>query len=297
MGKRKKGKRSDFLVYILVMVILFVLRIIPKSLSRAFCIGLGKLAYKLDKKHRELSVNNLKMAFPEKSDDEILDISRKVFENLGATLYDMAIMPKINERNYKKYFEFEGEEHLREALNRGKGILLISGHLCNWEMLSAHCLNSDWTSVLAKDIHNEYFNGYIKRARKNKKTHFLPVRSSVGKVIKILRAGETVTTLIDQHAHAHEAVMVDFFGRKASTGKFMALLSIKLDITILPMFVKRVGKYKYKHYYLEPVKITKTGDRQKDILDNTQTLTKVVEDEIRKRPEDWLWVHNRWKQT
>jgi KDO2-lipid IV(A) lauroyltransferase len=296
MGKNKKGKSSDFITYLLFTGILSILRRLPKKLARSFCVKLGRAAYKLDKKHREITINNLKMAFKEKSDDEILDISRKVFENIGATIFDYALIPAINEDNFQDYFEFEGTEYVKDALDKKKGILFISGHLCCWEMLSCQSFLFGGTSVLAKDLHNRYVDNYVKKIRSKNDVQVIPTRHSVGRVIKILKNGGSVYTLLDQNTRRHEAVFVDFFDRKAATVYFAALLALKLvDISIIPTFVKRDGEFKYKIYYLEPFEIIRTSDRKKDILDNTQALTKIIEDEVRKKPEDWFWVHDRWK--
>ena len=295
MAKKKKNKSLDYITYLFSIGILFILRKLPVRLSRGLCISLGRIAYRLDKKHREMSVNNLKMSFPEKSEKEIIELSLKVFENLGRTLFDYARIPAINRDNYKDYFEFEGTEYLSEALEKKKGILFVTAHLCCWEMLSASNFLYGALHVVAKDIRNSYIDGYVKRLRNRNNVTVIPARDSIRRIMKVLKRGGFVYTLMDQYTKKREAELVDFFGRRAATGYFPALLALRMDITVIPTFIRRNGEDKYKIYYLKPFDIIKTGDRKKDLVDNTQAFTKVIEDEIRKSPEEWFWVHNRWK--
>jgi KDO2-lipid IV(A) lauroyltransferase len=253
------------------------------------------MAYRLDKKHRLMAVNNLKMAFPDKSEQQINELSLKVFENLGLTLFDYSRLPVINRDNFKSYFEFEGMEYVDEAIDKKKGILFITAHLCCWEMLSVCSFLYGALHVVAKDIHNSYIDAYVKELRGKNNVSVIPARNSIKEIIKILKNGGFVYTLMDQYTKKHEAELVDFFGRKAATGYFPALLALKLDMTVIPTFIKRTGECKYKVSYMSPFEIIKTKDRKKDTRDNTQVFTKLIEDEIRKNPEDWFWVHNRWK--
>lgn len=296
MAKKKKGKSSDYIVYLLLLSVMLVLRLLPKTLAKWLCIKLGLLVYRIDKKHRALAVDNLKKAFIDKSDNEILDICRKVFENLGRILFDYSRIPLIDSNNYSDFFEYEGVGHLKDAQKNKKGILLLSAHLCCWEMLGAHnFICTDSASVIAKDLHNKRVNGYVKKMRGRFGGNVIATRDSVRQVMKILNGSGTVCALIDQYAHKHEAINVEFFGRSASTHYFAALIAQKLDIAVIPMFLSRVGDFKYRIKYQKPCEITRTGDRKKDLHDNTQIFTKVIEDEIRSRPEDWLWVHKRWR--
>ncbi len=296
MAKKKKSKRSDYIGYLLFKTILFALRSLPLALSRCFCVKLGRLAFKLDKKHREITQKNLALSFPDKTEEEILKMSKEVFYNLGLTLFDYVRMPTFNSANYKEHFEFEGIEHIKAAKKRGKGAILLSAHICCWELLVAHCLEFDGESAgLGKDLHNPYVNKYVKEMRRSYGAEVLETRHSIRRVMKLLKSGGYVLALLDQNTHKHEAELVDFFGRKAATQYFVALLALKLDMSIVPMFMSRVGKDKYKIIYRKPCEFNITGDRKQDIHHITQVLTKVIEDEIRLRPAEWFWVHNRWK--
>ena len=290
----------DGLVYILFLGFVRLVRSLPAATARRLGMGLGILAYWLDFRHYSVAMINLRRVFSHRMEGpQIRAMCREVFTNLGIVLVDFIRSISLTSQNINDHFTFEGEENLLKARAKGKGILILSAHLGNWELLAAHCLKFGQGNeyVVTKRIHNPYLDRFINNLRRSMGVEILPHRGSARDLVKKLKEGAMVGFVLDQSASEKEAVWVDFFGEKVPTYKSLALLAMNLGTPVLPTFAIRDGDGRYRMVYKEEVELVSTGNSKEDVVANTARFNRIIEDMILSCPEQWFWVHNRWKHA
>lgn len=296
--KVKNNKTLYFLSYAGFWAVAKFVLILPKGFARRLGIFMARLAFRVDIRHRRLAVYNLTLAYGgEKSIAEIRAMARQVYRNLGVMFVDFLQAPKLTRENVDEHFEFEGIENLDEAARLGRGIIAFSGHLGNWELIIGHTLKmgTGKESTVVKRIGNPYIDEFICNQREKLGGKLIPTRRTAGEILKRLKRGEFVVFVVDQRAKRQEGIFVKFFSIPALTNIAPALMAIKTGAVLLPVFVIRLPDGRHRIIYGKPMEPISTGDRKQDIIDNTKIITKCVEDMIRKYPEQWFWVHSRWK--
>ncbi len=286
-------------IYYLLKFLLWIISFLPIRLSVRLGGFLGKLAYSLAGKNRRISISNLKFVFgKEKSASEIRTIAKQVFINLGETLAEIACLPKINRSNIHDFVEGEGIDRLDRVLKKGKGAIILGSHFGNWELMAAYgpIARGYKISVIGRRIYYEKFNELIVKLRENSglKVIYRDDKSLLKKVVKALNNNEIIGIVPDQDVKGVDGVFVDFFGKLAYTPTGLVNIALFTGATVFPCFLVR-GKNKHKIIVEEPIQFEVTGDKDRDILVNTQKWSKVVEGYIRKYPEQWVWIHRRWK--
>jgi KDO2-lipid IV(A) lauroyltransferase len=175
-------------------------------------------------------------------------------------------------------------------------VLAVSAHLGNWEWLSAHALRYGTVHIVARAIHNPDLDREIRRRREAAGVRQIyPDRESPRAILRALRAGEAVCFLVDQSAKGDEGVAVPFFGKPAPTHTGPALLALRTGATVFPILAVRLPDRRIEIRYGEPLALERTGDLDRDVKAATALFTRVVEDAIRERPDQWFWVHDRWR--
>lgn len=257
---------------------------------------LGRLLYVIDGKHRKLAIKNLTMTLG-LDNGEAKETARRVFENIGATFAEFINIPDLNKSFFDDNVEVEGFENYLKAKGDGKGVLMLGAHLGNWELLGAvHLIKmGQAASVVYKRAKNHYVTSFIDSVRRSYGVKTIPHRNSVREILASLKRGEGVGILLDQHAGSKEAVVVDFLGRPAATNFGLAVIALKTGAPVVPMFLLREGEGRYRAVYDEPIHLRKSGDYEKDIREATVIFNSMVEKYVRKYPEQWFWVHDRWK--
>ena len=277
-------------------ILCWLLGHIPLILLLWFGRGLGRLGFYLDKKHREIVLNNLQTVFgQEKSPDEIHLIAKNVFENLGMNLMEFFRLPWLKREDLEGYVEPEGFENLRKAYEKGKGVIILTGHFGNWEMVGFfYALMGYPFDVVVRDIDNPVMDAFVRWVRAGAGNRIISKNRSMRGLIRTLSKGGMAAILLDQNVTWSEGVFVYFFDRLACTNKGTALLAMASGATVVPTFTIREGK---KHRFIigQEIAVHDTGDRARDQIDNTALFTKVIEDFIRRYPEQWFWLHQRWK--
>jgi len=245
---------------------------------------------------RHTGERNLEIAFPELSIGERRLLLRRTFGNLGRLLGVFSQFTKQPE-NLLEIIDRDGFEYLAAAKQAGRGIILFTGHVGAWELSSfALSLFGHPLSFLVRRIDNPKIEAMIDRARTHLGNRTIDKRSAAREMMEILRAGETLGILVDLNTLDREGIFVDFFGRPASTTFMVAKLALRTGAAVLPVFApwdKERGCFLLK--VDPPLLIERTGNEQEDVRRLTQHYTRIVEDYVRRYPDQWLWIHRRWK--
>lgn len=294
MGSKNELKRR-FLKCILNAAVFAFPHLSAKS-SLMFGAGLGYLSYFFLPRERKRALQNLAFALrDEKNADEIIKIARALFCNLGRNLSELLRFPNLTERNIDKLVKIKGKERIDNALRRGKGAIILTAHLGNWELMAAYLsLKGYRGSVVARRIYYEGFDEIISRLRASASVSVI-YRTSAREMLKCLHGNGLLGILSDQDTDKVDGVFVDFFGSPAYTPVGPVVLAMKTGAGIVPCFIVRENG-SHTIYVEEPMELSVTGDREKDVHVNTARCNKVIESYIRKYPSQWVWMHQRWKQ-
>jgi len=288
---------TAYLEFLCAMALAKSLLYVPSSLAYLAGESLGALAYRLDRKHREIAKENLQRAFNgQLSQSAINALVRSTFINLGRTVVETCRIPKIDRENFRRLIEIEGYEHYQKAKERGRGVIYITAHLGSWELLPvASALAGEPLWIVARPLDNPYLDKAINHLRGGCGTKVLPKKRAMRGVLGALNRGGSVGILIDQNITLKEGVFVDFFGRPACTALAPALLALRTDASVLPAAIFRCGRDRHRIVVGEEISLIRTGQLAADLVANTTAFTKAIEAFVRREPAQWLWVHRRWK--
>ena len=276
--------------------ILLLFGAIPLKIRKAVFRAIFILFYHFSEKHRLITLHNLIRSFPEKILPEITRIAKNVYLNLGTVAAEFFEIPYLTEENMSEWVKFEGLENYTKALSKKKGILFYTGHLGNWELGGA-CfgLQGMGVNVIYRALDNPLLEDFVAWFRTHTGHKVIPKGGAARKIVKLLKKNEMIGILIDQNVSWREGVFVDFFGRPASTTTGLAALALQTEAPVIPVFIVRLEDETYKIIIYEEVEITKTDDYEADLFENTQRLTCIIEDLVRKYPDQYFWLHQRWK--
>lgn len=277
-------------------MLLLLFGMVPLNVRRPIFRALFMLFYHLSEKHRLITLHNLLCAFPEKSLTEIIKIAKSFYMSLGTVAAEFFEIPTLTRGNMSEWVTFEGLENYTNALAKQKGILFYTGHFGNWELLAA-CfgLQNMHVNIIYRALDNPVLDDFVAWFRSYTGHRVIPKGGASQKIIELLKANQMVGVLIDQNVSWRQGVFVDFFGRPAATTKRFSELALWTGAPVVPVFIIRQPDEKYRIVINEEVEITRTGDQEKDLFDNTQRFTRVIEDVVRRYPNQYFWIHQRWK--
>ena len=274
-----------------------ILGTLPRPLARAFAIAMSQLVYLFHFRLRQVGMRNLAMAFPEKSVAERKRILRGEFTSLGRQLAELCQFPRYTPENIDQVVVYDGLANYERAYGRGKGVLFLTAHFGGWELSAfAHSLHGHWVNIVMRPMDNQYLDRMLQSYRTMYGNKVVPKDDFVRGLLAAMKAGETVGILMDTNMTPPQGVFVDFFGIKACTASGLARIAMRTDAAVVPGFTiwdESLGKYRLR--FDPALELIRTGNLEADIVSNTQMFTKVIEDYVRKYPEQWLWVHRRWK--
>lgn len=272
-------------------------RQLPMPRLQALGRRLGRMWYRLDARHRSVALENLARAFDgEKSRAEIESIAKKTFEQFGVTAAEVCQLAYMERQQLIEWVSVEGEQNFWDALEAGKGVLLLTGHFGNWELLAMLPSARDIPlTVVARQSDNPAIERELARMRERFGNRVIYKKDALRETMRVLRAGGVVGILIDQNVADREGVFVEYFGRPACTTPTTALLALKTDAKVVPTFCVRSPDGSHRVVVEPSVPIARTGDLERDVVVNTQQFTKVIERYVRRHPDHWLWMHRRWK--
>lgn len=287
----------EWLEYIVVWVLVKSLGVLPRSLARRIGAGIGAAAYRLSARLRKTGLRNLETAFPEKSLTEREQLLRRLYRNLGWLLAEFCQMPCYTRENTRSFLRYEGLNHYLAARERGKGVLIVTGHLGAWELSSYyHSLMGYPMSIVIRRLDNPRVDRLVNTIRCLHGNHVLHKDDFARGLLAAMRKGETVGILMDTNMTPPQGVFVPYFGRLACTASGLARVALKSGAAVLPGFMLwEESEQKYVLRFGPEIPLVSTGDHEADALANTACFTSVIEDYVRQYPDQWLWVHRRWK--
>jgi len=245
---------------------------------------------------RRTGERNLEIAFPELSIGQRRRLLHRAFGNLGRLLGVFSHFSNDNQR-LQDLIICEGLDHLSHAQAAGRGVILFTGHIGAWELSSfALSLFGHPLSFLVRRIDNPKIEAMVDRARTHLGNRTIDKRSAAREMLAILREGDTLGILVDLNTLDREAIFVDFFNQPASTTFMVAKLALRTGAAVLPVFAPWDNER--DRFVLKvdpPLSIERTGNEEEDVKRLTQQYTRIVEDYVRRYPDQWLWIHRRWK--
>ena len=271
--------------------------LLPRALARAAGIALARLVYLLHRRLRRVGMRNLELAFPDKSSAERRRILKALFDGLGRQLAEFCLFPRYTRENVERVAVYQGLENYEAARQRGKGVIFLTAHLGGWEIGSfVHSLNGYPLHVVVRALDNPYLDRLVDGYRRLHGNSTFDKQDFARGLLGALRGGETVGILMDQNMTPPQGVFVDFFGKAACTASGVARVALRTGAAVVPAFTLwDAAQGKYRVQFDTALELARTGDEEADALTNTAAFTKVIEDYARQYPEQWLWVHRRWK--
>ena len=274
-----------------------VVRVMPMRLVLAAGTLLGRAFYSFDRGHRRLAIENLRAAFPVRSEEECRTICREMFSHFGRLLVVLLKFSTMRSDEMLARVEFEGEERVIHAHAQKRGVLLYTGHFGFWEINAlVHALTLKPMAVLARPLDNPLLHDLLETVRTSTGNSVFYRRGAIRRVLRALEANQAVAFLIDQHMQPADAVYVDFFNRPAATTSALAALALRTGAPVVPVFALPLPGGRFRMVYEHAVE-PPDADNEHAITEFTQRCTDVLEMYVRRYPELWLWMHRRWRDV
>lgn len=274
-----------------------IVRMLPRRLARVVGAAIGAITFHALGRLRRVGVRNLTLAFPEKTAEEREMILRHTYRNLGYLLAEFCLMPGYRAESASKFIQYQGLENYQRARDKGKGVLVLTGHLGAWELSSFyHSLMGRPMGMVIRRLDNPLVDTFVNRIRCLHGNRVIHKDDFARGLIASMRAGETVGILMDTNMTPPQGVFVPFFGVLACTASGMARVAAKTGAAVVPGFLLwEEHEQRYVLRFGEELEVVHTDDAESDALTNTATFTAAIEGYVRRYPEQWLWMHRRWK--
>jgi KDO2-lipid IV(A) lauroyltransferase len=286
----------EWLLYRLLNRLLGMLGRIPPSIAKKSGDLLGDMGFVLDKRHRNITLDNIALALGgELNAQQQVALARAVYRNLGQIIFEVGWWMTARPETLNQIIHIDGLEYFQAASERGKGMLFVTAHIGNWELLPyiGSYLQMP-VNIVYRPLDFKPLNLVFERSRSRFGAKLIPSRHALLRILKALKKGEAVAMLMDQNVDYSDGVWVDFFGHPACTSKSMAVIAMKTGASVLPVFLYRQATG-FRATIGGIIPPSSTGDQTKDIEANTARYTQAIEQAIRQSPDQWFWVHRRWK--
>ena len=300
-GRRRRARspRRDAIEYWALRAAVGFLAVLSLTLALRVGEAVAFVVYVVDRVHRRIGMRNLALAFPDLPIAEHRRILRGSFLNLGRMAAELAHLPKLSAADLRDMVQFEDEAWWEEAVTweRSTGVLVLSGHFGNWELLVyAHGMRGHPVHLVHRAIANPRIDEWLHALRARAGTRMIRKSRGAEGVLRALHDHGLLVLPIDQNSTRGLGVFVDFFGVPASTNAGLARIALRADAPIVPVFIVREGRTARHRVHVLPIlEIERTGDPVEDVRRNTARFTALFEEMVRKHPEHWLWMHKRWK--
>ena len=291
-------KPVHIIEYVAFQTLAFLVQLMPISGAQWVGRRLGRIVYSPMGYRKEVTHSNLRRAFPEKSDAEIAAIARGAYENIGISLVEFAWFPKMSREQLGGMIHFDKPDIVQNAYNKGKGLIMLTAHFGNWELLgqSFVVIFRFPLNILAKTQSNPLVNRSMNKRRSRVGIRVIQMETSLREILRALRNGEAVGLVADQAA-PKENVPIEFFGTMVPTHQGPSALCLKMGCTIVAVFSVRRLDGSYDAFVQEVPSDDLKGDSEENVNELTRRHVKITEDIIRKYPDHWLWQHKRWKHV
>jgi KDO2-lipid IV(A) lauroyltransferase len=291
-----KRERRHALEAALASSVAAVVRRLPRRLVLALGSGLGRVWGALDARHLRIAADNLRQAFPDWDEPRVQATAHGVYRHFASVLLEILWMQGRPVAELSALTDVEGLEHMQAALARGRGVVSPIAHLGNWELqgvATAPLIGS--SAVIARPLDNAALDERLVSFRRSTGNVVIYKKKALPEILRTLREGRVVAVMIDQNVQASDGIFVPFFGRPACTTTVAAALAIKTGCPLVPAHCVRRADGRYLMAYGPVVDWPRTGRKDEDVAALTQHLTSIIEGWVRETPEQWLWLHRRWK--
>lgn len=295
--KHRAAKQArDRFFYYLVVGVAWLFRLLPRRVGIACMRLVGRLLFFVARGVRQRTITHLTMAFgPEMSPAAAAGLARRVFLHFSTVVVDILRLPKLTRHAIDGLITVQGQEYMDQAMAGGRGVILLTGHFGNWELLGAWAAKSGYRmKVVGRPLFNEQIDRLLVDIRNQAGYTNIARGRGTREILRSLREGEALGILIDQDTKV-PGVFVNFFGRPAHTPVGAAQLAMKLGVDIVPVFMYLQPDLTYHIECGPPIVIDQTGNPEDDLFNTTQRCSDAYEGIIRRFPEQWVWFHKRWK--
>lgn len=293
----KHGKVRDLAEWMLAWPLLRTLENLPLPLARLEARLLTTLLRLCAPRLARTARRNLAMALPGLDRRERKRILNGVYRSLGRALLVFARSPRLSRDNLDRWIRYDGLEHFRGVLDGGRGVLFLTGHLGNWELSAlAHSLYGYPMHVLVRPLDNPYLDRLVTRYRTLCGNRLIEKTDSPRRILEALAANHAVGMLVDQNASPDNGIFVDFFGVKACASTGLARIALRTGAAVVPGFALwSPEENRYVLRFWPPLELASTGEEESDVRRATGQIHATLESIIRQYPDQWLWIHRRWK--
>lgn len=304
MARKRKKKKTPFktrgaktIRYRLLFSLIWLVRAVPRQWGIAVGRKLALLYYRIGRKQRQRTIENLKTAFEgEKSPEEIHAIAKNVFLHFGTASIDAIRIPLYVEKGFDAIVTPKNFHYAKSILDSGKGAIFLTAHLGNWELMGAWLASKGYPiAVVATPVSDPRLDRLIVDTRNQAGYMNIARGKSPKEILRAIQKGCSLGFLIDQDTDV-KGVFVDFFGKKAHTAIGPVLLAARYKIPMIPAFMYMKPDMTYALEFFPPLQLEDTGNPDRDMITNIQKCSDIYEAVIRRYPEQWAWMHRRWRK-
>jgi Kdo2-lipid IVA lauroyltransferase/acyltransferase len=287
----------EWLEYVAAWAGLKALGIFPRPVARFLGAQFAAAAFSLRPDLRSIADKNLELAFPDMTELERRRIVRNMVRQVGWMAGEFSQLPRYSRKNIEKIVVVDGLENFQAARKLGKGVLFLTGHMSAWELAPfAQALYGNPLHFLVRPVTNARVDALINHYRCLSGNQPVDKNRSARAILKILAQGGTVGILSDHNTAGEEGIFVNFFGIPAATTSGLARIALRTEAAVVPVFLSWDGNLrKYRLRFQPAVPLVRTDDEESDIGENTARFNRIIEDYIRDHPDQWFWLHKRWK--
>jgi Kdo2-lipid IVA lauroyltransferase/acyltransferase len=293
----KRSALRNWIEFLPAYLLLKSLGLLPRKAAISVSKFVARIIYKVHKRLRQTGFRNLEMAMPELTHHQRAKILEGAFDNLGRLLGEFSQFLKITRATISEVVVYEGFENYAQAAAKGRGVLMLTGHLGAWELCAfSQGVYGYPLSFLARPLDNPLLEKMIARYRALSQNLPIDKNNSVREVLKTLKRGKDIGLLIDANTLESEGVFCDFFGIPACSTTGLAVFALRSDAPVVPGFLIWDEILKKHVLRFEPeIPLLRTGEFKEEVAMNTARFTKAIEECVRRHPEQWLWIHKRWR--
>lgn len=283
--------------YVAVLALVRIFRFLPRRACIAVARSIAMAFYRLSARHRRNTIRHLTIAFGhEKSDREIRRIAKNMFRHFAAAAVDTIRTPLMLAEGLDRYITVDHIEYLEEAAQKNRGMILLTGHYGNWELLGAWMTWKNYPlRVIGSPLPNPKLNRLLVETRNQAGYLNIERGKELKTLIRTLKEGYPLGILMDQDTRV-KGVFADFFGRKANTPVGPIVLARRFNVPVIPGFMHMEKDLTYHIEFFPPLVFSNTGDPEKDLMADIENCNRIYETVILRHPEQWVWMHRRWKR-
>ncbi len=280
----------------LLYFVSFFVWILPRPVKAAIGITIGFLWFDVFRIRRQTAIDNVMIAYPKMPKSEAVKVARQSVRHVGYNVVELLSFPYLNKKSVLDQFEMDGEEKLRQAFDPGKGVFMISAHIANGDLATAALSHLGFPiHLISKVFSSQWLNDYWFEVRKKHGAKYIRPRKSSYDILKALKENEMVVFVLDQYTASPNGIVTEFFGVKTGTAFGLALLAERSDAVVIPAYTWRKAFGKNVIRVGDPIPFEPKETKEETLRHNTQNYANAVEKMIREHPEQWMWIHRRWK--